>query len=226
MYSWWWLELSPETCRVKPLRRINAVVASCWIYFTTTKVCVDWRRSRNASLESDICTARAVAGFSFPCAKYGCEREFMCAIQWNTRSDACNSLPLLFPSAPCSPVSADVLVRRAAFVLYVNSGFRREVDESRAPLCCYAASSDNSLPNFLDSCSWKMWPKDFVSHFRQIADRYLNKPRSLCSTFSAIHYFQHPIIRRSVLTHNICSVSVSWIPPDVINCAFIRVWDS
>ena len=35
MYSWWWVELSPETCRVKPLRRINAIVASCWIYFTT-----------------------------------------------------------------------------------------------------------------------------------------------------------------------------------------------
>jgi cell shape-determining protein MreD len=28
------MELSPETCRVKPLRRINAIVASCWIYFT------------------------------------------------------------------------------------------------------------------------------------------------------------------------------------------------
>ena len=36
MYSWWWVELSPETCRVKPLRRINAIVASCWMYFTTT----------------------------------------------------------------------------------------------------------------------------------------------------------------------------------------------
>ena len=29
------MELSPETCRVKPLRRINAIVASCWNYFTT-----------------------------------------------------------------------------------------------------------------------------------------------------------------------------------------------
>jgi len=28
------VELSPETCRVKPLRRINAIVASCWNYFT------------------------------------------------------------------------------------------------------------------------------------------------------------------------------------------------
>ena len=28
------MELSPETCRVKPLRRINAIVASCWNYFT------------------------------------------------------------------------------------------------------------------------------------------------------------------------------------------------
>ena len=37
-YSWWWVELSPETCRVKPLRRINAIVASCWIYFTTVFV--------------------------------------------------------------------------------------------------------------------------------------------------------------------------------------------
>ena len=27
------MELSPETCRVKPLRIINAIVASCWIYF-------------------------------------------------------------------------------------------------------------------------------------------------------------------------------------------------
>ena len=33
-FSWWWVKLSPETCRVKPLRRINAIVASCWIYFT------------------------------------------------------------------------------------------------------------------------------------------------------------------------------------------------
>ena len=35
MYSWWWVSLSPETCRVKPLRRNNAIVASCWTYFTT-----------------------------------------------------------------------------------------------------------------------------------------------------------------------------------------------
>ena len=35
LYSWWWVELSPETCRVKPLRRINAIVASCWNYLTT-----------------------------------------------------------------------------------------------------------------------------------------------------------------------------------------------
>jgi len=28
------VELSPETCRVKPLRRINAIVASCWNHFT------------------------------------------------------------------------------------------------------------------------------------------------------------------------------------------------
>ena len=26
--------VSPETCRVKPLRRINAIIASCWNYFT------------------------------------------------------------------------------------------------------------------------------------------------------------------------------------------------
>ena len=38
LYSWWWVELSPETCRVKPLRRINAIVASCWIYFTSKNV--------------------------------------------------------------------------------------------------------------------------------------------------------------------------------------------
>ena len=38
IYSWWWVELSPETCRVKPLRRINAIVASCWIYFTTIHI--------------------------------------------------------------------------------------------------------------------------------------------------------------------------------------------
>ena len=37
-YSWWWVRLSPETCRVKPLQRINAIVASCWIYFTTTQL--------------------------------------------------------------------------------------------------------------------------------------------------------------------------------------------
>jgi hypothetical protein len=36
LYSWWWVELSPETCRIKPLRRINTIVASCWNYFTMT----------------------------------------------------------------------------------------------------------------------------------------------------------------------------------------------
>ena len=34
IYSWWWVRLSPETCRVKPLRIKNAIVASCWTYFT------------------------------------------------------------------------------------------------------------------------------------------------------------------------------------------------
>jgi len=29
--------LSPETCRVKPLGIKNAIVASCWTYFTTIK---------------------------------------------------------------------------------------------------------------------------------------------------------------------------------------------
>ena len=27
--------MSPETCRVKPLRIKNAIVASCWTYFTS-----------------------------------------------------------------------------------------------------------------------------------------------------------------------------------------------
>ena len=31
------VRLSPETCRVKPLRIKNAIVASCWTYFTTIK---------------------------------------------------------------------------------------------------------------------------------------------------------------------------------------------
>ena len=34
LYSWWWVRLSPETCTVKPLRIKNAIVASCWTYFT------------------------------------------------------------------------------------------------------------------------------------------------------------------------------------------------
>ena len=37
LYSWWWVRLSPETCRVKTLRIKNAIVASCWTYFTTIK---------------------------------------------------------------------------------------------------------------------------------------------------------------------------------------------
>ena len=44
LYSWWWVRLSPETCRVKPLRiknakknEKNAIVASCWTYFTNIK---------------------------------------------------------------------------------------------------------------------------------------------------------------------------------------------
>ena len=35
MYSWWWVRLSPETCRVKAIaKNKNATVASCWTYFT------------------------------------------------------------------------------------------------------------------------------------------------------------------------------------------------
>ena len=38
LYSWWWVRLSPKTCRVKPLRIKNAIVASCWTYFTTIDI--------------------------------------------------------------------------------------------------------------------------------------------------------------------------------------------
>ena len=31
---------TPETCRVKPLRRINAIVASCWTYYTIVFIMV------------------------------------------------------------------------------------------------------------------------------------------------------------------------------------------
>jgi len=31
------VRLSPETCRVKPLQIKNAIVASCWTYFTTVQ---------------------------------------------------------------------------------------------------------------------------------------------------------------------------------------------
>ena len=38
MYSWWWVRLSPETCRVKAnAKNKNAIVASCWTYFTYYK---------------------------------------------------------------------------------------------------------------------------------------------------------------------------------------------
>ena len=35
LYSWWWVRLSPEIYRVKQLRIKNAIVESCWTYFTT-----------------------------------------------------------------------------------------------------------------------------------------------------------------------------------------------
>ena len=44
MYSWWWVKLSTETCRIKPLRRINAIVASCCIYFTMEMAVRQWFR--------------------------------------------------------------------------------------------------------------------------------------------------------------------------------------
>jgi len=43
------VELSPETCRVKPLRRINAIVTSCWNYFTIPRRCLEARTSRSAN---------------------------------------------------------------------------------------------------------------------------------------------------------------------------------
>ena len=66
MYSWWWVRLSPETCRVKPLRRIkNAIVASCWTYFTTTFLFINF----------------------FICAVLPCNiRRFACCLQQIVRS--------------------------------------------------------------------------------------------------------------------------------------------
>ena len=52
MYSWWWVELSPETCRVKPLRRINAIVASCWIYFTIQIMYPSFHELRISALDT------------------------------------------------------------------------------------------------------------------------------------------------------------------------------
>ena len=55
------VELSPETCRVKPLRRINAIVASCWTYFTINEIyllikyikSVLWRVAKRLSYMED-----------------------------------------------------------------------------------------------------------------------------------------------------------------------------
>jgi len=40
------VRLSPETCRVKPLRIKNAIVAS-WTYFTTTRQAMYYRFGAN-----------------------------------------------------------------------------------------------------------------------------------------------------------------------------------
>ena len=53
LYSWWLVELSPETCRAKPLRRINAIVASCWNYFTTSNGSVKRKATKEFSESAD-----------------------------------------------------------------------------------------------------------------------------------------------------------------------------
>ena len=46
------VRLSPETCRVKPLRLKNAIVASCWTYFTTISKLVS-RYDKCLSVQGD-----------------------------------------------------------------------------------------------------------------------------------------------------------------------------
>ena len=55
VYSSQWVELSPETCRVKPLRRINAIVASCWNYFTIKHDARNHKYSLYFTVISEIC---------------------------------------------------------------------------------------------------------------------------------------------------------------------------
>ena len=50
------MELSPETCRVKPLRRINAIVASCWNYFTILQLTQFWQIPRHRTLSYSLLT--------------------------------------------------------------------------------------------------------------------------------------------------------------------------
>ena len=46
LYSLWWVRLSPETCRVKPLWIKNEIVASCWTYFASKFIIVTWNKQR------------------------------------------------------------------------------------------------------------------------------------------------------------------------------------
>jgi hypothetical protein len=55
--------------------------------------------------------------------------------------------------SPSFCLLCSVLVTRIWLVLCVISGFRREVDGNCALLCCYAASSGNSIPTFRNDVS-------------------------------------------------------------------------
>ena len=73
MYSWWWVRLSPETCRVKPLRRIKTqLLHLVWLisllyeqeHFKLWSVHCSWCKSYSPSEDSRVPSTEARRGYS------------------------------------------------------------------------------------------------------------------------------------------------------------------
>ena len=200
---------------------------------TETKGCIDWRRFSNAGLEVKFLLLGLLQASPFlvgtRCAlSKAVSIEFVCACQITHIATLDTTFLCYSALAQCSPTHADPLALRTALLtLHELTLLRRNRSEPRS-----SGLLLSELWRFLtDFFFWILAPERWDRNIwpvisRKLRTGTLNMPWSLCSTFSAVHYFQHPIIRRSLLAHNVCSVSVAWIRTGMISCAFIRVWDS
>ena len=125
MYSWWWVRLLPETCRVKPLRRIKRKCCILLDLFHYSYMCSRWW----VKIPPETC--RAVFQKYINCIKLHLvgnisKRIYLrCKDPWtsNTESAASESVMMLIHSKKCLHFGRNGPLFSAVFIMSTETGF-------------------------------------------------------------------------------------------------------